>query len=83
MHWAADYGHADILQLLASHGANVNAATKVLSTIIEIGLAARALLLFMVFLICVFVIVPCYFCVFGCVVGVIAVVFACRMATLL
>ena len=83
MHWAAYNGHADVVQLLASHGANVNAAGKVLSTIIEIGLAARALLLFMVFLICVFVIVPCYFCVFGCVVGVIAVVFACRLAGLL
>jgi ankyrin repeat protein len=51
MHEAAYYGHADVLQLLASHGAIVNAANKVLSTIIEIGLAARALLLFMVFLI--------------------------------
>ena len=49
MHMAAVYGHADVVQLLASHGANVNAANKVLSTIIEIGLAARALLLFMVF----------------------------------
>ena len=83
MHWAAHYGHVDVVQLLASHGANLNAANRVLSTIIEIGLAARALLLFMVFLICVFVIVPCYFCVFGCVVGVIAVVFACSMARLL
>ena len=61
MQAAAFNGHADVVQLLASHGANLNAANKVLSTIIEIGLAARALLLFMVFLICVFVIVPCYF----------------------
>ena len=46
MHWAAANGHADVVQLLASHGANVNATNKVLSTKIEIGLAARALLLF-------------------------------------
>ena len=82
MHMAAYNGHADVLQLLASHGANVNAASKVLSTIIDTGLAARALLLFIVFLICVFVIVPCYF-VCLVVVGVIAVVFACRKASLL
>ena len=54
MHPAALNGHADVVQLLASHGAKVNAADTVLSTIIEIELAARALLLFMVFLICVF-----------------------------
>ena len=42
MHWAAFNGHADVVQLLASHGANVNAANTVLSTVIEIGLTARA-----------------------------------------
>ena len=42
MHWAAACGHADVVQLLASHGANPNAADRVLSTIIEIGLADRA-----------------------------------------
>ena len=46
-------------------------------------IGCSCLILFMVFLICVFVIVPCYFCVFGCVVGVIAVVFACSLAWLL
>ena len=39
MHEAAYKGHADVIRLLASHGAKLNAADKVLSTIIEIGLA--------------------------------------------
>ena len=67
MHPAARNGHADVLQLLASHGANVNAADKVLSTIIEIGLAARALLLFMVFFnLCVFNCAMLFLCVWLC-----------------
>ena len=40
MHPAAIYGHPDVIRLLVSHGAELNAANKVLSTIIELGLAA-------------------------------------------
>ena len=76
MHEAAEYDHPDVIRLLASHGAQLNAADKVLSTIIEIGLAALPVI-YGVFCNCAMLFV------FGCVVGVIAVVFACRMATLL
>ena len=43
MHSAASLGHANVIRLLASHGAKLNAATKVLSTRIEMRFAARAL----------------------------------------
>ena len=66
IHLGAYNGHSDVVRLLASHGAELNAANKVLSTIIEIGLT-----LFLVSM-------SFYFCVFSCVVSVIAVVFACR-----
>ena len=76
MHLAACHDHPNIIRLLASHGAQLNAADKVLSTIIEIGLAALPVI-YGVFCNCAMLFV------FGCVVGVIAVVFACRMAALL
>ena len=63
MHLGAYNAHSDVVRLLASHGADLNAANKVLSTIIEIELT-----LFFVSMSFYFVclrILPCYFCVFS------------------
>ena len=44
MHSAAWNGHPDVIRLLASHGAKLDAASTVLSIIIEIGLAVLSVI---------------------------------------